>query len=181
MASWTCNLQPVSAETMIMPNFFIRYASWIISWLSFALLVFNFWRGHVTKKERDQTTTRPLWLYCIACDWSSIEHSHINRACTTTFTDQTHLSLLQPQSLHRAPRMEFHNSGLHKKSPPTQTSKLLEHRTKVWHLSVYDHALLRKQTTQICWSPSLLPKLLCSTTSFLTRSDSSQTQELALS
>jgi len=39
------------------------------------------------QKERDQTTTRPLWLYCIACDWSSIEHSHINRACTTTFTD----------------------------------------------------------------------------------------------
>jgi hypothetical protein len=32
-------------------------------------------------------TTRLLWLYCIACDWSSIEHSHINRACTTTFTD----------------------------------------------------------------------------------------------
>jgi len=41
----------------------------------------------LSPKERDLTTTRPLWLYCIACDWSSIEHSHINRACTTTFTD----------------------------------------------------------------------------------------------
>jgi len=47
----------------------------------------HIYSSHVTKKRGTQTTTRPLWPYCIACGWSSIQHSHINRACTSTFTD----------------------------------------------------------------------------------------------
>jgi hypothetical protein len=129
-----------------------------------------------TRQQPDSSDSTAL----LVIDLALSIHTSIEHAQQLSLT-QTHLSLLQAQTLHRAPRMEFHNSDSHKKSPPTQMSKLLEHRTKVWHLSVYDHALLRKQTTQICWSPSLLPKLLCSTTSFLTRSDSFQTQELALS
>jgi hypothetical protein len=81
-----------------------------------------------TKREGPRQQPDPFKLYLIACDWSSIQHTrtpteHSQQLAPT----QTPLSLLQTQTLHRASKIEFHNSELHKKSPPTQASNLPEH------------------------------------------------------
>jgi hypothetical protein len=79
-----------------------------------------------TRQQPDSSDSTAL----LVTDLALSIHTSTEHAQQLSLT-QTHLSLLQAQTLHRAPRMEFHNSYSHKKSPPTQTSKLLEHRTKV--------------------------------------------------
>jgi hypothetical protein len=127
------------------------------------------------QKRGTQTTTRPLWLYCIACDWSSIQHTHINRACTSTFTD---LDSSEPPA-NTIPAQGFQDGisqfrFAQKVSANTSVQPPRTSNNGLRSICPLSHSPPKKQTTPNCWSPALLHKPLCSTTSFLAGSDSFQ-------
>jgi zona occludens toxin (predicted ATPase) len=85
----------------------------------------------VSPKERDpdNNQTPPRSTALLVTGLAFLTHTPAEHSQQLART-QTPLSLLQTQSLHRASKIEFHNSDSHKKSPPTQASNLLEHQTK---------------------------------------------------
>jgi hypothetical protein len=137
---------------VISPNIYICVCVCVCP-LTCCILKFSnnrFWYVNLSPKERDPDNNQtPQHSYYIALDWTGIQHTHTPTEHSQQLAlTQTLLSLQQTQTLHRAFKIEFHNSELHKKSPPTQASNLPEHQTKAWDLSVHYHTLLQKQSTQ---------------------------------
>jgi len=135
----------------------------------------------VTKREGPRQQPDPSTVFCIACDWSSIPHTHTSRTFTTTCTDPDSsdppTDTIPPQGFQdRISQFWFAQkvSANTSVQPPRTSNKGLRSICPLSHSPPKtDHSKLLISCT--------FPETTLFYNLILARSDSFQTQELAFS